>query len=97
MRGQLWRADYPAERQPLTLTGNTERLLSELGVGFCAAPGNAVELRAQLERILALKGAAPRPVVPNAAPLDRFNRRILAGRLATLLDDARASSPAGNW
>ena len=70
--------------------GNTARLLDAAGVGYAAEPGDAAGLRAALEAVLARKGAAPRAVDCDAAPLRAFNRRHLGGALAGVLDEAAA-------
>lgn len=77
--------------------GNTSRLLRDAGVGYCAEPGDDADVLAALECVLALKGAPPRRVDCNAAPLDAFNRRHLVKRLATALDDVARSEPRGHW
>lgn len=76
--------------------GNTARLLASLGVGHFAAPGDVATTRAAIEAVLALRGAAPRPVDPEASPLRSYNRRHLTERLAGVLDsavDRRRGSP----
>lgn len=77
--------------------GNTARLLDEAGVGYLAEPGDEAQIRAALERVLAQKGAPPRVVDCEAAPLGAFNRRNLVRRLAAMLDDVAATEPRGRW
>lgn len=73
--------------------GNTFRLLAAAGVGYCAEAHDAAGLQQQLERLLALKGAPPREIDAEAAPLRAFNRRWLVERLAQVLDEVVADEP----
>jgi glycosyltransferase involved in cell wall biosynthesis len=66
--------------------GNSHRLLSDVGVGYCAEPTDEHAIREQLLRVLAKKGEPPLPVRINAPPLQAFNRQFLTARLANMLD-----------
>ena len=67
--------------------GNTDRLLASANVAYTAEPTDTVAIVAQLERVLATKGAPPNKVDPDAEPLRSFNRRVLVERLAKVLDE----------
>ncbi len=77
--------------------GNTYRLLEAAGVGYCADADDPAGLQKQIERVLALKGATPRAVDPEAPPLRDFNRRWLVKRLAHVLDEVVTAEPRGTW
>jgi glycosyltransferase involved in cell wall biosynthesis len=93
--------DYILTGKPvvgLVETGsNTARLLGDAGVGYCAELSDEAGITAALERVLALKGAAPRRVDCDAAPFAAFNRRNLVARLATTLNDVVRTEPRGHW
>ena len=77
--------------------GNTSRLLEAAGVGYCAEPDDAAGTRRAIEHVLALRGAAPRTIDHDAAPLRDFNRVHLVEKLASVLDDVVTTEPRGRW
>jgi glycosyltransferase involved in cell wall biosynthesis len=93
--------DYVLTGKPVVglvdIGGNTETLLRATGAGYCVAPDDEQGLVRVLRDVLKQKGAPPRHVDPDAAPLREFNRRHLVGKLAEVLDDVCATEPEGRW
>jgi glycosyltransferase involved in cell wall biosynthesis len=77
--------------------GNTARLLAEGGVGYFADPSDIAGIRRVLEQVLRMKGAPPRRMNPEEAPLRDFDRDRLVGLLASTLDAVVAEEPHGRW